>query len=147
MVSRLSQQTPRGLCLKAPIGWGQSQADTHSLTWEEPRAAASLSLSVYPVDPQRPAQACLTQLVEALGKEGFAAMTLGAQPASKKVTIDFIGQGQEAKVDAKKVSTATVLGCDGKTKWVLTWTAKVSESARFEPLFKRVLDSISYGKR
>jgi hypothetical protein len=145
-VDSLAKVSLQRLSFKAPTQWQKSQPDENSLQWDDPDSGASLAVSVYPVDPQRPAKACVNQLVEAVGAEGFAATTLGAQPASKKSTSDYVGQGEEAKTDANKVTTTTVLGCNGKTKWVLTWTAKTSEGARFGPMLKRVLDSISYGK-
>jgi hypothetical protein len=57
-----------------------------------------------------------------------------------------VGEGEAAKTEANKVTSTTVTGCNGKTKWVLTWTSKTSEGVRFGPMLKRVLDSISYGK-
>lgn len=142
----LGKQALLGLTFRAPAEWGKTQPDPNSLTWAEASSGAELAVTVYPVEPPRPAQACLKQMVEALGREGFNAVLLGAQPASKKVTTDYVGQGEEAKIDANKVTTTTVIGCNGKTKWVLTWTAKTSQGARFGPLLKRVLDSIGYGK-
>ncbi len=142
----LGKQTLLGLTFKAPTQWGKSQPDQNSLTWADPDSGAELAVTVYPVDPQRPAKTCLTQMVEALGSEGFTPATLGTQPASKKVTTDYVGEGEEAKIDANKVTTTTVLGCNGKTKWVMTWTAKTTQGARFGPILKRVLDSIGYGK-
>ncbi len=134
------------LSFKAPTSWTKSQADDKSLSWDEPESGASMAVSVFPVDPARPAKACVAQLVEALGTEGFSATTLGGQPASKKVTTDFVGEAEDEKTDENKVTTTTVLGCNGKTKWVLTWTAKTAHGARFGPMLKRVLESISYGK-
>lgn len=128
------------LSLKAPTQWERTAPDENSLTWDEPQSGASFALSVYVVDPQRTAKLCLTQLTEALGKEGYAPLPIGGQPAAKKVTTDVMGDKKE------KVTTTTVTGCNGKTKWVLTWTAKTEEGPRFGPILKRVLDSISYGK-
>ena len=142
----LGKQTLLGLTFKAPTQWGKTQPDANSLTWADPDSGAELAITVYPVDPQRPAKTCLDQMVQALGTEGFTAATLGTQPASKKITTDYVGESEEAKIDANKVTTTTVLGCNGKTKWVMTWTAKTTQGARFGPILKRVLDSIGYGK-
>ena len=79
-------------------------------------------------------------------RRGFSPLTLGAQPASRKITTDYVGEGEEAKIDANKVTTTTVIGCNGKTKWVMTWTSKTSAGSRFGPILKRVLDSMGYGK-
>ncbi len=139
----LSKQSLQGLNFKGPSDWQKVAPDANSIQWNEPASGAEFAVSVFPVDPVRPASLCVKQLVEALGSEGFTALNLGAQPASKKVVVDYVG---EEKNDANKVSTTTVVGCNGQKKWVLTWTAKVSMSARFGPVLKRVLDSITYGK-
>ncbi len=145
-VDSLGKVSLVGLTFKAPTQWNKSQADANSLTWEEPMSGASLAVSVYVVDPQRPPGACVAQLITALGTEGFSTLTLGGQPAAKKVMSDYVGDGEAAKIEANRVTTTTATGCNGKTKWVLTWTAKTSAGARFGPMLKRVLDSISYGK-
>ncbi|MGV3623785.1 MAG: hypothetical protein ACO1OB_23415 [Archangium sp.] len=131
------------LNFKGPASWQRAQPDINSLEWLEPDSGASMAISVFPVDPIRPAQACVKQIVEALGTEGFQAINVAAQPASRKITNDFVG---DQKVDANKVTTTTVVGCNGKTKWVLTWTAKTSAGGRFGPMLKRVLDSFTYVK-
>lgn len=145
-VDSLGKVSLLGLTFKGPTKWNKTQPDENSLEWAEPESGATFAVSVYGVDPQRPAKACVAQLVEALGTEGFTPVTLGTQPAAKKVMTDYVGEGEDAKIDANKVTTTTVTGCNGKTKWVLTWTAKTSEGARFGPMLKRVLESISYGK-
>lgn len=145
-VDSLSKVTLEGLSFKAPSSWNKSQAEPNSISWDEPESGASMAVSVFPVDPARPAKACVQQLVDALGKDGFAFTTLGAQPASKKVMTDYVGEAEAEKTEENKVTTTTVLGCNGRKKWVLTWTAKTAQGARFGPMLKRVLDSISYGK-
>lgn len=139
----LSSNTINKLTFKGPAQWQKAQPDINSLEWLEPESGASMAISVFPVDPIRPATACVKQIVEALGSEGFNAITVGAQPASRKITNDYVG---EQKTDANKVTTTTLVGCNGKTKWVLTWTAKTSQGGRFGPMLKRVLDSFSYAK-
>lgn len=144
-VDSVAKVTINGLSFKAPTSWNKTDDEAGS-EWAAPEEAAKLAVSVYAVDPQRPAKACVSQLVEAVGKEGFENVTLGGQPAAKKVTTDFVGEGDDAKKDENKVTTTTVLGCNGKKKWVLTWTAKTAQGARFGPMLKRILDSIAYGK-
>lgn len=142
----LAKQTLHGLSFKAPTQWTKTPADDNTLQWSDPDSGAELAISVFPVDPVRPAAACLKQVVDALGTEGFAPMTLGSQPASKKISTDYLGEGEEAKTEANKVTTTTVVGCNGKVRWVMTWTSKTSMGARFGPVLKRVIDSIGYGK-
>lgn len=165
----LSKVTLGGLSFKAPTEWPSSSEDESSRDWTSPDEKGKLAVSVFPVDPVRPPKACVTQLVDAvganLGKEGFTELTVGNNPASRKITTDFVCEGAEARPaaaegadggkpaappckqkDENKVTTTTVVGCNGKTKWLVTYSAKTADSARFGPILKRVLDSITYGK-
>jgi hypothetical protein len=140
-----------GLVFKAPVEWKKT-TEEGSLTWNAPDDGASLAVSVFDVDPQRPAKTCLDQLIPAVwpevdgGASGPDRVMISASPAAKKVTTDFVGEGPDAKKDENKVTTTTIVGCNGKTKWVLTWTAKTKQASRFGPIFKRIYDSIAYGK-
>ena len=106
---------------------------------------AQIDLSVFPVDPHRSAKLCAEQLVKALGGEGFESVTVAKNPAYRKVTVDYLGEDDDAKNDeANKVNTVSYVGCNGKTKWVLSMTSKASKVARFGALLKRVVTSIQY---
>lgn len=156
-VDRLAKVSLNGLSLKGPVEWQKSNPDDNSLQWDEPESGASMSVTVLPVDPQRPAKACLNQMLEAVGKDGYANTTLGGSPAAKKAVTDQMGEPGTERLDdggvaevmkatGDKATTTTVIGCNGKVKWVMTWSAKTSEGTRFGPILKRVLESISYGK-
>ena len=107
---------------------------------------AQIDISVFAVDPRRDAQVCVDQLLKALGPEGYEATTVGGAPAFKKISVDFVGEGEEAKKnDANKVNTVSYVGCNGQTKWVMSMTSKASKAARFGVLLKRVVESIAYG--
>ncbi|MBS1150423.1 MAG: hypothetical protein H6Q89_2121 [Myxococcaceae bacterium] len=134
-----------GLGLKAPSGWTTSDA-TDGKSWEAPGNEAQMELTVYPVDPKRPAQECLDQLLEKLGKEGWDTLVIGAAPAVRKVTTDYVGAADAGKSDANKVSTVTYVGCNGATKWVLTMSSNSTKSGRFGAVLKAIVGSISYPK-
>jgi hypothetical protein len=134
------------LQFRAPTKWESVAQDEETTKEWKFSDDASLAVSVFPVDPVRPAKACVDQLVEALGKDGFSAAPVGTQPAAKKTVSDFVGEGEESKTDANKVTTTTYLGCNGRTKWVLTFSSKTKEAARFGPVLKRVVDSVKYQK-
>ncbi|MEW5737690.1 MAG: hypothetical protein AB1938_02125 [Myxococcota bacterium] len=142
----LTKASLNKLNFKAPTSWAVSSDDDASKTWTAPDDAASMSVSAFPVDPVRPAQACVNEMLEKLGKDGFEAVKLGGQPAQKKVETNYLGEADAGQSDENKVTTTTVIGCNGKVRWVLTWTSKTSLGARFGPMLKRVLDSVSYGK-
>ncbi|MFT3708972.1 MAG: hypothetical protein QM817_15090 [Archangium sp.] len=152
-VDKLTTVSLGGLKFKGPAEWQKTEPDENSIQWDEPDSGAVMAVSVFPVDPARPAKACVGQMVDALGKDGFAATTIGTQPASKKSVTDQLADpnaqplpdGGEPEKTGDKVTTTTIVGCNGKVKWLLTWTAKTSEGARFGPILKRVMESISYG--
>ena len=141
------------LSLKAPSAWTATDADDENgkgKNWDEPGKAAKLELSVYKVDPRQQAQACLDKLMvplfEKMGKDGWDKLPIGGEPAVRKVTTDFVGEGEAAKTDANKVSTVTYVGCNGSTKWVMSMTSTASKSARFGAVLKAVVGSIAYEK-
>jgi hypothetical protein len=140
----LVRQLFGGVSLKAPKSWALSSEDASSKEWGSADDRARLAFSAFPVEPARPAKACVKQLVEALQAEGFSDTSVGGAPAARKITTDFIGEKEEDKVDANKVTTTTVVGCNGKTKWLLTFSNRTADGARYGALLKRVLDSVTY---
>ncbi len=133
-----------GLTLKAPAGWVVTEA-SDGRHWESPGMQAQMELTVFRVDPHRPAQECLDQLLEKLGKGGWDTAKIGGQPAVRKVINDFVGPPDAGKTDENRVSTVTYVGCNGKTKWVLSMSSKSAKSVRFGAVLKAIVGSISYG--
>jgi len=142
----LSVVNLRGLGFKAPTGWEKGAPDENSVEWTAPNEAAKMAVSAYPLEKFQPPAGCMKKMLDAVGREGFDPLTLGAQPAARKVTSDYLGQGEEAKVEANRITTTMVIGCNGRVKWVLTWASKTADAPRFGPMLKRILDSVSYGK-
>lgn len=140
----LSTASLGGLSFKAPTQWRTTETED-TRTWAAPGGDAELAVSVYSVDPRRAAKVCLDQMVAALGTEGFEVGTVGAQPAAKKVGQDYAGAGADSGADeANRVTTATIVGCNGATKWVATYSLRTRLGPRFGPVFKRVLESMRY---
>ena len=135
----------QGLSLKAPNGWTVAEA-TDGKSWEAPGNEAQMELTVFKVDPKRPAQECLDQLLEKIGKDGWDKLMIGKQPAVRKVTTDYVGPEDAGRTDANKVSTVMYVGCNGETKWVLTMSSSSSKSMRFGAVLKAIVTSITYGK-
>lgn len=139
------------LSLKLPQSkdWKAQEGDENngkSRTVASADGEAQIDLSVFTVDPRREAQVCVEQLLKALGPEGYEPTKVGGSPAYKKVTFDFVGEGEEAKKnEANKVSTVSYVGCNGQTKWVMSFSSKVSKAPRFGVVLKRVIESIAYG--
>lgn len=145
-VDDLSPARVGGLGLRAPAAWQHSAPDANTQEWSAPGGGAKLALSAFALEKPLAADECLRKLLDAVGATGFERLTVGAQPAAKKVTSDFVGEGIGARVDSNRVTTTTFMGCDGRVKWVLTYTAKTASAARFGAVLKRVVDSISFGR-
>ena len=134
-----------GLELKAPSSWAVTDA-ADGKNWEAPGREAQLELAVFSVEPKRKAKECLDQLLDQLGKSGWDSLALGAQPAVRKVTTDYLGAVDGGRADGNKITTVTYVGCNGATKWVLTMSSNSSKSARFGAVLKAIVGSISYRK-
>jgi hypothetical protein len=142
----LSPVALQGLTFKAPTGWTREAPDDNTLEWTAPGEVGKVAVSAFPFEKPIPPAACMKKMLEAVGKDGFETFSLDAAPAAKKVTSDYVGQGEGAKSDANRVTTTTVLGCNGKVKWLITLTIKTSEAVRLGPISKRIIDSVAYGK-
>ncbi len=132
--------------LKAPVNWSMEVTEDGTKSWTSPDQKGAMSFYSGSLEKVRPPKACVDALVSAVGLDGFEFAPVAAQPAAKKVTNDFIGTKPEDKTEENRVITTTILGCDGKTKWLLTFTSRKSQAARFGPILRRVLESVSYGK-
>lgn len=145
-IDSLASVTVGPMKLKAPMKWSMEVTQDGTKSWTSPDQKGAMSFYSGSLEKVRPPKACVDALVSAVGLDGFEFTPIAAQPAAKKVTNDFIGDKKEDKTEENRVITTTILGCDGKTKWLLTFTSRKSQVARFGPILRRVLESISYGK-
>lgn len=151
----------RGMTLRAPKAWPVTGEDESGREWASDDDRAQMAFSSFPVDPPRPARACVKQLIDAVetppmlpdggvapkpSSSSYTTTTIAGQPAAKKLSTDFLGETPEERVEANKVTTTTIVGCNGKTKWLLTFSNRTSDGAKTGALLKRVIDSISYTK-
>ena len=143
-----------GVTVKVPKSWQVSSEDDTGKEWASEDERAQLAFSSFPVEPLRPAKACVKQLVEAVKGPApsdagptptFVNTTIGGQPAAKLITTDYVAETDD-KLEENKVTTTTIVGCSGKTKWLLTFSARTSDAARSGALLKRVTDSLTYLK-
>lgn len=124
--------------IATPVAWKHRVEDgTH--VYEAPSEDASFKISVYPVDGRDPA-VCLAELQKALGGDPWQRISVGTMPAVKKVSHD---SDPEKK---NEVQTNSYVGCDGRTKWALTFTMTKKKRARFEPLAEKIARSVVYPK-
>lgn len=148
-VDSLSTTRVASLELKAPANWAVSEA-TDGRSWDAPGNEGGLELSVWPVYPVQMAQQCIDGLLEkvmaSMGKDGWEKLSIGGQPALRKVLTDFVGGPDAGKTEANKVTTVTYVGCNGATKWSLSMSSNTSRSIRFGAVLKAIVASIAYGK-
>lgn len=151
----LTKHDFKGVSIKAPKSWAVTDEEESGKEWASSDDRAQMAFSAFPVDPVRPARACVKQLIEAVQGEvpdggvpppGFTNTTVGGQPAAKKITTDYVAEKEEEKTEANKVTTTTIVGCNGRTKWLLTFVNRTADGAKSGALLKRVVDSLSYVK-
>jgi hypothetical protein len=88
------------------------------------------------------AKVCLDKILTAMGgAEGWEKISLGLNPAAKKVNVDEAAEGGE-----DKVRSVSYVGCNGKTTWSLIFTMNDKKKDRFEPLAGKIAQSVSYAK-
>jgi hypothetical protein len=128
------------LRLKVPASWSRSVEDgTHK--FDSPSQDAAFRLDVFALEgAPLAALACRDKLVTALGGK-WEKLKVAGSPAARKITVDT---DQEKKVE---VETYSYLGCDGKTKWALTFTSAVKKKERYLPLANEIVGSIQYASK
>ncbi len=125
--------------LSVPAAWKHTvEQGTHR--FDAPSEDASFSVDVIPLETPLAPALCRDKLVKALGGQGWEKLSLGAAPAARKVYVDT---DPEKKTE---VQTHSFVGCDGRTKWALTFTAASAKKDRFEPLALRVAQSLQFLK-
>jgi hypothetical protein len=139
-VEALTNYTVKTLVLQVPSEWKQSEADgTHR--FDDPAGSAYLLLDVDSVKTSgmKP-QACLENLLGAMGNEGWKPLKVGKAPAARRVASDTTPDGAES------VETVTYVGCDGKTTWSLVLHMDAKQKDRFETLLAKVAGSVAYAR-
>lgn len=125
--------------LKVPTVWKHS-TDEGTRKWEAPSKDANFSLDAFPWegDPVT-GEVCRDKLVNALGGEKpWERVEIGGAPAAKYVAADSLEDGKT------QTETHTYVGCDGKTKWVLTFSFSTKKKVRFAALADGVAKSLTY---
>ncbi|MGQ0506910.1 MAG: hypothetical protein ACT4TC_16490 [Myxococcaceae bacterium] len=127
------------LKIGVPAAWKRT-VEQGTQRFDAPSQDASFTLDVFPLDSPLAPILCRDKLVQALGGKGWQKLSLGAAPAARKV---FLDADPEKKTE---VQTFTYVGCDGRTKWALTFTAADAKKRRFEPLAEKIAQSVSFVK-
>lgn len=125
--------------LKVPSVWKATTEDG-TKKFEAPSRDASFSLDAFPWEGEAiSGAACRDKLTAALGGEKpWEKLEIGGAAAAHYVAADHLEDG---KTDTE---THTWVGCNGKTKWVLTFAFSTKKKERFAPLAQRVAQSLIY---
>ena len=147
------------MAISVPAAW-KASGDGDSRVGEEPLGddlnRAKLELTLWNIE-KRPAELCVKQVAEQLSRDSggalpdggaaraihFDPIKAGGQPAIRNVVFDYVSD-TGTRNESNKVSTVTVVGCDGSTRWLITMTSAASKSPRYGALLKKIIDSIHY---
>lgn len=132
------------LRMKVPAVWKKTVGGG-STTFAAPSRDAEFALTVSDLDGRAiDPQECVNKLIAAMDADGKGAWTrfsVGGSPAAAKGVLD----ASEAKED--DYQTRVYVGCDGRTKWGLTFSMKAARADRFAKLADEVVHSIQYARR
>ncbi|MDY7228331.1 hypothetical protein [Hyalangium rubrum] len=136
----LVKHQAKTLSLKVPAAWERS-VEEGTQKFKAPSKDAFFLLDVGAVQTagMQP-DVCLQKILASVGGEGWERVSLGANPAAKKVEVDATEDGVD------KVETHTFVGCNGKTTWSLVFSMNQKKKERFEPLALKIAQSVSYSK-
>jgi hypothetical protein len=123
--------------IRVPAAWKRT-VEEGTQRFNAPSEDASFSFDVIPLDNPMGSKLCRDKLVQALGGEGWENQSIGAAPAARKVFVDMDPEKRT------EVQTYSYVGCDGKTKWALTFTALAKKKERFQALADKVAQSIEF---
>jgi hypothetical protein len=85
---------------------------------------------------------CLDKILTAMGgAEGWEKVSLGLNPAARKVTVDNANED-----GSEKVLSISYVGCNGKTTWSLIFSMNEKKKDRFDALAAKIAQSVSYAK-
>lgn len=128
-----------GLSLRTPAAWTRTE-EQGTRRWVAPSKDAEFSLDVFPWEgePVSP-EVCRDKLVAALGGEGWEPIKVGGAPAAVRTVDDTLDDGKQSEVQ-----TRSVVGCNGKTKWAVTFVFTQKKKARFAGLADEIVKSLRY---
>lgn len=125
------------LSLKVPAAWKQ-RTEEGTAKFQAPSGDAEFALDVFPLETPLGARQCVDKLIAAVGGKGWERLSVGASPAARKVEVDASKERKDA------FQTRTYVGCDGRTKWALTFSLKSGRAERFAKLADAIAASIGY---
>lgn len=131
--------TVKELKLRVPGAWKQRN-DEGTAKFLAPSGDAEFALDVFPLKNRIAAAECVEKLTRAVGGTKWEKLSVGAAPAAKKTELDASSDKKEA------FETRTYVGCNGRTKWALTFSLSTAKLERFSKVADAVVQSITYVK-
>lgn len=138
----LVKHQAKTLTISVPAAW-EKKVDGGTEKFVAPSGEAYFTLDVGAVQTvgMKP-KVCLDKILTAMGgSEGWEKVSLGLNPAARKVNVDNVNE--EGSLKAMSI---TYVGCNGKTTWSLIFTLNEEKKDRFEPLAGKIAQSVSYTK-
>jgi hypothetical protein len=138
----LVKHQAKTLTLSVPAAWERTVAEGTE-KFKAPSGEAFFTLDVGAVQTagMKP-KVCLEKILTAMGgSEGWEKMSLGLNPAARKMNVD-----NATEDGSEKVKSVTYVGCNGKTTWSLIFSMNEKKQDRFEPLAAKIAQSVSYAK-
>lgn len=129
------------LTISVPAAWERTVVEGTE-KFKAPSGDAFFTLDVGAVQTKgMKAKVCLDKILAAMGSEGWEKVSLGLNPAARKVNVD-----NATEDGSQKVKSISYVGCDGKTTWSIIFSMNEAKKDRFEPLATKIAQSISYPK-
>ncbi|HVG58643.1 MAG TPA: hypothetical protein VNA24_08820 [Hyalangium sp.] len=138
----LAKHQAKALTISVPAAW-ERKADGDTEKFVAPSGEAFFTLDVGAVQTagMKP-KVCLDKILTAMGGDkGWEKVSLGANPAARKVDVDNVNEE-----GSLKVMSIHYVGCNGKTTWSLIFSLNEEKKDRFEPLAAKIAQSVSYAK-
>lgn len=138
----LVKHQAKTLTIRVPAAWERTVSEGTE-RFKAPSGEAFFTLDVGAVQTagMKP-KVCLEKILTAMGgSEGWEKVSLGLNPAARKVNLDNANEE-----GTEQVKSITYVGCNGKTTWSLIFSMNEKKKDRFEPLAAKIAQSVSYAK-
>jgi hypothetical protein len=138
----LVKHQAKTLTISVPAAWERKvEGGTEKFVAPSGEAFFTLDVGAVQTAGMKP-KVCLEKILTAMGGgEGWEKVSLGLNPAAKKVDVDNVNEE-----GSLKVMSITYVGCNGKTTWSLIFSINEEKKDRFEPLAAKIAQSVSYAK-
>lgn len=125
--------------LRVPAVWKHAD-DKGTQVYTSPAKDAQILVDVGATASPMDASTCRNKILHAMGEEGWMLISIGTQPAAKKVE-QVQSEDQQTVVD-----TLTYVGCNGRTTWSMQFRIDAHKKDKFQALVDQVAQSLQYVK-